>query len=265
MTELREGRPFPLLVSEAIPRPFAHGFTTRAGGVSAPPFDSLNLGMSWGDARQNVLENRRRLAAAAGARALYLALQVHGAAVARVRAGDQPAAVARNEVDALVTDLPGAAVAVFTADCVPLLMADARTGACAAVHAGWRGVVGKVATATVIALGREFGGRAEDLRVALGPAIGRCCFEVGPEVAAAFQTRFPQADREGVVLERPAGKLHVDLRLALRRELETAGVPALAIDVAEACTRCDPAGRFYSYRRDGTRTGQHLGFILRRS
>jgi YfiH family protein len=174
-----------------------------------------------------------------------------------VGASDDPAALAGRPADALVTDVPGAALAVMTADCVPVLLADPRTGACAAAHAGWRGVVAGVATAALGALARGFGSRAEEVRVALGPCIGACCFEVGPEVVAAFTPALAAA-----VIERPGRKAHIDLRRALGVQLEAAGVRADHVDAADDCTRCD-AGRFYSYRREGTRTGQHLAVIAR--
>jgi polyphenol oxidase len=254
--------PLPLLVSPVIAPPFRHGFTTRAGGVSEPPFDSLNLGLKWGDARAHVLENRARLLRATGASAIYLAAQVHGARVLRVRAGDDPARTAGDQADALCSDVPGIALGSYAADCVPAVIVDPRTGAFAAAHAGWRGAVAGILAATVRALADSFGSRAAELRAVLGPAIGPCCFEVGREVAAAFAAALP--DAPGVVLEKPGGKPHVDLRLAQRRQLERAGLAPEAIDVLPACTRCDPARRFFSYRRDAGRTGMHIGFVARR-
>src|SRR5436190_19291938 len=177
----------PLLRSPLIAPPFLHGFSTRAGGVSAAPFDTLNLGARWGDLPANVAENRRRLRRAFGvAGPLCVARQVHGAAVVRVRAGDDPAAIASVEADALVTGDAGVAVGIFVADCIPALIVDPRTGAVAAAHAGWRGTVAGVLPAAVRALAAEFDARPDDLRVALGPAIGACCFEVGAEVVRAF-------------------------------------------------------------------------------
>jgi purine-nucleoside/S-methyl-5'-thioadenosine phosphorylase / adenosine deaminase len=247
----------PLLTSAAIPAPFHHGFTSRAGGVSDGPFASLNLGARWGDARENVLENRRRLLAATRATALYLAAQVHGARVLPVRAGDDPAEIARQQADGVCSDVAGIAVGVYVADCVPVLLADPRTGAYAAVHAGWRGTVAGILPAAVETLSREYGTAPADLRVALGPAISSCCFEVGPEVAAAFGA-WPQA-----VIEEEGRKPHVDLRLVLRQQALAAGVAPEAFDAGDACTKCDPEARFYSYRRDASRTGQHVGFIAR--
>lgn len=254
----------PLLIADAVVQPpFRHGFTTRSGGVSGAPFESLNLGMKWGDTRDNVLENRRRVLRAAGASTLYIASQVHGAAVVRVGAADDPAVMAKREADALCSDVAGIALAVFVADCVPVLFADPRTGAFAAAHAGWRGTVAGVVEATVGALERDYGSRPFELRVALGPAIGVCCFEVGSEVVAAFEAKLSRARERGVIVDGPDGKGRVNLRRALALILEALGVPTSAVAVSGACTKCDADGRFYSYRRSGSRTGQHFGFIAR--
>ena len=251
----------PLLRSAVIPARFEHGFTTRAGGVSAAPFDSLNLGVKWGDAEDNVLENRRRVLSASGAERLMVARQVHGADLVRVRAGDAAPDVARVLADGLFGDAAGIALAGFVADCIPVLMADARTGAHAAVHAGWRGTIAGVVPAAVRRLRAELGTRAEDLRVALGPAIGVCCFEVGDEVVEAVERALPGAARAGAIRAGASGtRAHVDLKRLNVMLLEAEGVPALAIDAGPECTSCD-ASRFFSYRRDGGRTGQSLGFI----
>jgi len=254
----------PLLQSDAIGAGFVHGFTTRAGGVSAPPFDTLNLGGKWGDEPAHVAENRRRLATAVGGDP-FLARQVHGTVIRRVRAGDEPAAVARHEADGLCTDVPGLVVGVFVADCVPVLLADPRTGACAAVHAGWRGTVAGILPEAVRTLAAAFGSRPADLRVALGPAIGACCFEVGLEVAEAVVAAIPDARARGIVLPSPRGradKAHVDLHAANRLLLEHAGVDPDGIEAIVACTHHERA-RFFSFRRDGAATGQQMGVIGR--
>lgn len=258
----------PLLRSPLIGAPFAHGFSTRAGGVSAAPFDSLNMGARWGDAVANVEENRQRLLRAVGvAGPLHVVRQVHGAVVARVRAGDDPSAIARIEADALITDDPGVTLGVFVADCIPALIVDPRTGSVAAAHAGWRGTLAGVLPAVVRALVDELGARPDDLRVVLGPAIGSCCFEVGAEVVAAFAGALGGVADAGVVVPSPrgvAGKWHVDLKAANRLLLERAGVAPDAIDATADCTSCDRA-RFFSYRRDRDRTGQQMGIVARRA
>jgi polyphenol oxidase len=254
----------PLARSTTIGAPFVHGFTTRGGGVSAPPFDTLNLGSKWGDDPAKVSENRRRLERAAGG-PIFVARQVHGANVVRVRAGDDRAALARTDADGLCTDAPGVVLGVFVADCIPALLVDPRTGACAAVHAGWRGTVAGVLPAAVSAMAAEFGARPGDLRAALGPAIGPCCFEVGPEVVAALEALAADARARGIVLPSPRrapGKANVDLKAANRLLLERAGLNPGAIDAGPECTHCDRA-RFYSFRRDGNATGQLMGVVGR--
>jgi hypothetical protein len=256
------GERLPLVRSAVIPAQFHHGFTTRRGGVSAPPFDTLNLGMKWGDARAHVIENRRRLQVATGVERIFVARQVHGANVLQVSGGDVLADIAQIEADGLFSDAPGIAVGVYVADCIPVLMADARTGGFAAVHAGWRGTLAGVVPAAVRRLVDELGARPEDLRVALGPAIGVCCFEVGEEVVDAVARAIPRAAAPAAsVIRRAAnGRAHVDLKRLNVMLLQAEGVPASAIDVGPECTSCDRA-RFFSYRRDKGETGQAIGFI----
>jgi YfiH family protein len=257
------GEPLPLVRSALIPARFHHGFTTRRGGVSAPPFDTLNLGMKWGDARAHVIENRRRLQVATGVERIFVARQVHGANVLQVNGGDVPADVAQIEADGLFSDAPGIAIGVYVADCIPVLMADARTGVFAAVHAGWRGTLAGVVPAAVRRMVDELGARPEDLRIALGPAIGVCCFEVGDEVVDAVARAMPRAMAPAArAIQRAAnGRAHIDLKRLNVMLLEAEGVPASAIDAGPECTSCDRA-RFFSYRRDKGETGQAIGFIL---
>jgi YfiH family protein len=256
------GWTLPVVRSARIPPEFRHGFSTRAGGVSEAPFDALNLGGKWGDDPAAVLENRRRFLRALGIEGpLYVVRQVHGTHVARVRAGEDSEALARLDADAMCADGPGVALGVFVADCIPALFADPVTGAVAAAHAGWRGVVAGVLPATVRALG-ALGVRPADLRVGLGPAIGPCCFEVGAEVVAAFEA----ADLAAAIRPSPRGRpdrWHVDLKAAARRQLGRAGLDPEAVDAGDDCTSCDRA-RFYSYRRDGAATGQLMAVIGRR-
>ena len=250
------GGKLPLLESEVLPEEFAHAFTTRAAG---PEGGLFNLAVGWAEegAERQVLEDRDRLLRVLGAEKLFVATQVHGAAVARVGAGDRPEVVAAIRADALVTDVPGFALGVFTADCVPVLLADPVTGACAAVHAGWRGVVARVVSAAVKELGDAYGVKAGDLRAALGPAIGKCCFEVGPEVVAEFEKIGAGPSRR-----EEEGKARVDLRAVLRAQLQGLGVPAAQIDEGLECTKCDSGNRFFSFRREG-RAGQQMAVIAR--
>jgi YfiH family protein len=249
----------PLLRSSTLPPPFEHGFTTRVGGVSEGAYQSLNLGAKWGDHPACVRENRRRFFRAAGLERLFSATQVHAAQCVRIDSRETDSeTIARIHADALYSRTADVALGVYTADCLPILLADPRSGALAAVHAGWRGTLVGVVLATVRSLMEAFRCRPGDLSVALGPSIGPCCFEVGPEVAARFDPRFVHAGAG------PNGKTTVDLRAANRDQLIRVGVHPAQIDAAVPCTMCDP-DRFFSFRRDGRETGQMVSYIIRRT
>ncbi|MEX2262085.1 MAG: peptidoglycan editing factor PgeF [Bryobacteraceae bacterium] len=149
------------------------------------------------------------------------------------------------EGDALVSRRPGRRLSVRTADCVPILLADERTRAVAAVHAGWRGTVSRVAPAAVQALCKRYGSQPDDLHAAIGPGIGMCCFEVGPEVAAQFGK---------------SGRARVDLIDENRRQLRGLGVPPERIYTANLCTCC-LKDRFHSFRRDRERAGRMVSLV----
>lgn len=155
--------------------------------------------------------------------------------------------------DGLITGVAGLMLGVRTADCVPILLADQRRRAVAAVHAGWRGTLARIAARAIEAMTREYGSQPQDLIAAIGPCIGRCCYEVGPDVALAFGALFPE-------LPVPRGHAHLDLEEANRRILAASGVPAMRIHAGGLCTRCR-AGDFHSYRRDGLLAGRLLAAI----
>lgn len=228
---------------------FTAGFSTRRGGVSRPPFDAFNLGLSTGDQRADVLENRRRLAERTGFApdALAIAGQVHGAEIKQV---DAPGLFPG--YDGLVTRMEGLLLCITAADCAAVLLADVQAGVIGACHAGWRGTVARIAARTVEAMERE-GARADRLRAYVSPCISRDHFEVGPEVArqfgAAFVHHLPGKEQP-----------HVDLKAALRDQLTQAGVPPSALDVAPQCTFAERE-RFFSYRAENGRTGRMMGFI----
>lgn len=224
-----------------------HGFPFRTGGVSVGAFASLNSSFVVGDDPAAVTENLARLAAAAGAR-VVTAKQVHGDRVVRAASVDE-----RTEADAVWTAEPGVAVGVRTADCLPILLEDPRTGAVAAVHAGWRGVISEIVVRAIEQLEGQ-GARVEELRAAVGPGIQRCCFEVDGELPARFEAAFGAA----VIVPRQP-RVHLDLPLAVRLTLERRGVPASHVAVLPHCTRCDE--RFFSHRRDRGVTGRQLSFI----
>lgn len=223
-----------------------HGFPTRVGGVSTGVWASLNAGGSVGDAPAAVELNLGLLAQEAQVprERLFGVTQVHGDAVVEAPVAPQV------EADALWSGRAGDAVGVKTADCVPILIVDPRGRRVAAVHAGWRGALAEIAARTVEALQRA-GSQPSDLRVAIGPAIGACCYAVGEDLIARFAARFPPA----VCVD--GQKL--DLKRAVRITLERAGVPRAQIDDVGLCTACD--ARFFSHRRDRGQTGRHLSFV----
>ncbi len=233
---------------------FLHGFPERTGGVSQGSRTSLNMGVRWGDDSAAVERNRRLVADAAGFDVATLAVtkHVHGNAVWCV--GEplpDPA-----EFDGLVSDRPGVTLGAFAADCIPMVFADPSARICGAAHAGWRGTVSKVG-ANVVYRMVERGSRAADIRVVLGPCIGPCCFEVGPEVVDAFRQAL--GDLDGMVVAGPR-RDHIDLRVSMRAVLIEAGIAPEHIDDAPPCTKCESA-RFFSYRRDGREGGMHMGYI----
>jgi YfiH family protein len=230
--------------------PFPHGFTTRVGGASAPPFEALNLGGGVGDDPAVVEENWARLRAATG-HSFARVRQVHGDCVAEASAPGGPV----QEADAVATASPGVAACVLVADCVPILLADPRSGAVAAVHAGWRGTIARIAARAVEALAARHGARPEELVAAVGPSIGPCCYEVSPDLAERFREAF------GAKVVDDSRRL--DLWAANDAALRDAGVAPGRIDVLRRCTACEPA-HFFSHRRDHGRTGRQVGFIAPR-
>lgn len=238
------------LLDARLPGPARGAFTTRAGGVSAPPYDSLDLALHVGDDPSDVAGNRLRLASAVGLDpgSLVFAEQVHGRGVAVV---DGPAAVAVPQVDALVTATPGLGLVVLAADCLPVLLADASAGVVAVAHAGRQGLAAGVLQATVDAM-VGLGAVPSSTTAVLGPAVCGGCYEVPADMADAVEVRAPGSratTRTGsAAVDLTAGGAAV-LRSAGLREVHTVGL----------CTLEEPS--LYSFRRDG-RTGRHAGLVV---
>ncbi|MCH9722334.1 MAG: peptidoglycan editing factor PgeF [Actinomycetia bacterium] len=213
--------------------------TTRVGGVSRPPFDSFNLGDHVGDRPAAVSANRYRLASTIGLPPDHVVWmnQVHGDHVEIV---DGPRVESVDAADALVTGTPGLALAVVTADCVPVLMADARAGVVGAAHAGRVGAAEGVVLRTVDAM-IAAGARVADISVLLGPAVSGPNYEVPEEMAADVEARLP-----GSRTSTPRGTPALDLRAGIARQLSDAGITA--VDIDPRCTVADPA--LFSHRRD---------------
>ena len=246
-------------------RPLRKKRATTGGGVSAAPFDSMNLGIASApgepDTEANVDANAARLMQAIGAgdARMVRVRQVHGRAVHACAPGAGPGAAA--EADAVVSGCARQAACVRTADCVPVLVACPDTGAVAAIHAGWRGIVAGVVAEAIGEMERSHGCRASALVAAIGPCIGRDAYEVGPEVAgefaAAVGARFVLPAGEGRARE------HVDCFGAVRSQLVACGLPGQSIDGTELCTVRTPD--FFSHRRDGARSGRMGAVILPRA
>jgi polyphenol oxidase len=266
-----------------------HGFSTRTGGASivyrpAQRAGELNLGFTESDTRENVLENRRRFLKAVGAppsMKLVTLKQIHSSSVLSV--GERDLSEAEPcKGDGLMTNQPGILLAIQTADCIPVLIADVKKKAVAAFHAGWRGTVKRIVESGVGKMRVAFRSRPEDLIAAIGPGIAACCYAVGEEVRSEFASQFSYAaelfhevsDSDPIrrkypmlfLSARPPGhsnlgpSLHLDLMEANRRQLLDAGLRAEAITVIGDCTRCQN-NRYFSYRADQGFTGRMLSVI----
>jgi polyphenol oxidase len=272
-----------VIILEALPlareKWLTHGFSTRTGGAShlADPYSRskqaeqvLNLGFSEWDERARVEQNRRRFQKALGAEAMPLVAlsQIHSDIIHVVDAApEQPL-----QGDALITASPGLLITVQAADCIPILLADPEHRVVAAIHAGWRGTLKRIAEKTVGRMRMLFGTRPEKIIAAVGPGIGRCCYEVGPEVAKEFGSQFENArdwfDGPYDALasgedpnplpwltmmppghQPPPPSVQLDLHAANRAILESAGVAAKNISVSDLCTSCR-TDLLFSYRRE---------------
>ena len=259
-----------------------HGFSTRPGGVSdLDGAKVLNLSFTEWDSRENVGENRKRfIAALAGSTAardlrLVALKQIHSAVV-------HPFDTAPGEPckgDASITNRPGLLLGVQTADCVPILLVDPKKRAVAAVHAGWRGTLARIAGKTVGQMQMRFGSKPADVLAAIGPSIGGCCYEVGTEVATQFTSQFADAadyfdelrtgDEPNPLQwlnmmppghQPPPKNVLLDLRKANRSQLLAAGLREKNISVSDLCTACR-RDLFFSYRKEGPSTGRMLSAI----
>jgi hypothetical protein len=281
---IRRSRGIQVVESRALAKLgwIAHGFSSRPGGTSMlEGKPALNLGFTEWDERERVLANREKFIAALGAREMpLLTLWQFHSDVIHVAA--EPGAEAP-KADALITSTPGLLLGVQTADCVPILLADTRRRVVAAIHSGWRGTLARIAVKTLGRMRMEFGTRPRDVLAAIGPAIGRCCYEVGPEVAQAFAAQFPSAadwfdgpfeqlahGEEPLWLPwltmmppghvPPPPRVQLDLRSSNRRQLIDAGVPGTQIDVSDLCTACR-TNLLFSYRREGASAGRMMAVI----
>jgi len=242
-----------------------HGFSTRHGGVSSSPFASLNLGFHTGDDPEAVKKNRLRFCSALGieAREMVTAEQVHGDHVQVVRVDDSGAGAltpkgSLSATDAMITQ-DKAPLMAFFADCVTILIYDPVAKAAGIAHSGWNGTVLQVGAKTIKAMVKEFGTRAADCLIGIGPSIGPCCYEVDERVIEKVKQVFPYW--QDLVEEKRPGHWNLDLWAANRQSLIEAGVSAENISVSDMCTKCNQ-DLLFSYRGESGTTGR-LAAVIR--
>ena len=239
-----------------------HGFSTRLGGVSPAPWDSLNLGVGRGDTMENVRENYRRFCAALGTddRRAVLSKQIHEDVVRHVTEADAGKGLYRDRdyssVDGMVTNVPHLPLVVFSADCNVILFYDPVQRAIGACHAGWRGTALGIAKKTAQEMVRLFGCNPANIRAAIGPAIGQCCFETDEDVPAALRDALG-AEVEPYITWNDT-KYHIDLKAVNSLWLRKAGVER--IDICDHCTACRP-DLYWSHRKTGNARGAQIAMI----
>lgn len=248
------------------------GFSGRGGGVSSPPYDSLNLAFHVNDDPKAVLQNRSLLAEALGFQpeAWTCGQQVHGNSVAVVKAADRGKGYldmesAFQDDDALVTDVPGILLTSFYADCVPLYFMDPVRRVVALAHAGWKGTVLRIAESVIQKMESEFGSKAADIHAAIGPSIGACCYEVDDVVMARVRETLEAigaAESCAKVAEASLkpGKFMLNLKELNRIIMIKAGILPTHIECTSWCTSCHH-DKFFSYRKDNGVTGRMASWI----
>ena len=244
----------------------SHGFTTRHGGVSSSPYDTLNLAFHVGDQQADVVENRKRVAAALdfAPEKLVTAEQVHGDRIMSVTAehagrGAADYATAITATDALITNVPGIPLATFYADCVPVMILDPVQRAIGLAHAGWKGTVQKIAQKTVCRMSEIFGTQPADCLVGIAPSIGPCCYEVDERVYGEFSRAFTGGD--GFLQPKEMGRWQLDLWAANLDQLLETGVRQENVVISRICTNCN-RNQLFSYRGDSGQTGRMGAFMM---
>lgn len=241
------------------------GFTTRYGGVSSGPFESLNLNFFRGDDPGKVLENFRLLAEDLGVSPddMVLSKQVHGCSILRVDESHKGMGIVRERsygpVDGLTTDIPGIMLVTYYADCVPLYFYDPVKKAICLSHSGWRGTLLDMAGKSVKTMIDCYNSRPENIRVGIGPHIRSCCFEVGEDVAGLFFEKYPKP--ESYARRNEKGKWTLDLEAIIRKSLSTQGIQEKHVYGCGICTRCEH-DVFFSHRGSGGHTGTGAAFLM---
>jgi polyphenol oxidase len=250
------------LVCEPVERAgFVNAFSTRAGGVSPFPAGALNLAYFKSDAKENVDENRRRFKRAIGAEEMVVvtARQTHSTDRCAIESTEQACGPQPN-CDAMTTKLEGVLLGIQTADCLPVVIADTKSGAVAAIHAGWRGTAGRITERTVADLMLAHGVNPRNCVAALGPTACAACYEVGEDVIEMYKKEFGYW-KKLLANFRQGGKAHLDIRAANRQQLEFCGFSPGRIHVADYCTMHQNE-LFFSYRREARNQPSAVGRLL---
>lgn len=242
-----------------------HAFSTRLGGVSRGEFTSMNLSFGRGDADENVHENYKRLCKSAGFEyeSLTASKQVHETVVRRVTKENRGVGIRKPadmpSVDALITNDPAVTLVTYYADCTPVFFVDTNKNAIGLAHAGWRGTVGEISLKVVEKMTAEFGTNPEDLICAIGPVIGKCCYEVSLECAEEFAKLFTF---DSPVIEKTSkpDKFMIDLALANKLILKNAGVKEENIVISDLCTKCN-CDLLWSHRATAGKRGTMAAFM----
>ena len=242
-----------------------HGFSTRQGGVSPAPWDSLNLGASRGDDPANVRLNFNRFCSVIGTddKALVKNHQVHGTVIRPVTRADilsDPAQPGTFEADGLITDEPEVCLTIFSGDCIPILLYDPVRRCIAAAHAGWRGTAAGIAARAVETMVRDYGCQVGNILAAIGPGIGPCCFETHGDVPDGLRAGLGEDAAPFIRPLSKPGKFSADLKGANARFLERAGLAPEHIAVCSACTACR-LDEFWSHRVQGGQRGSMAAMI----
>lgn len=254
---------FPILEETGL---VSHGFSTRLGGVSRAPYDTMNLSFTRGDRTEDVMENYRRIAAALGTspERMVLTQQTHTVNVRKVTEQDAGKGILYSrdytDVDGLITNTQGLMLVAFGADCVPLYFLDPVHRAIGLSHSGWRGTVKRMGEVTLAAMKEEYGTNPADVIACIGPSICRDCYEVGAEVAEEFIREFGLEQKTALMDEKENGKYQLDLWASNRQVLLDAGIREEHLQITDICTCCNPDFLF-SHRRCGEKRG-NLGAFL---
>lgn len=254
---------YPLFADTQIVR---HGFSTRLGGVSGGCYSTLNLGFGRGDNKEDVEENFRRIAAAIGVRCedMVFSQQTHTANVRVVTEEDRGMGCVRpleyQDVDGLVTQVPGICLVTFYADCVPLFFVDPVKKAIGLCHSGWRGTVAKIGKAAIQLMQRQFGSDPADILAAVGPSICQECYEVGLDVIEKFQENFEACHWKDLYYQKGNGKYQLNLWKANEIVLMDAGIRKEHLAVTNVCTHCS-SDVLYSHRAAGNERGSLAAFL----